>query len=95
VVNIRHLLGLRELQRSYYASDREISAIIKRQILEHAVGYGWSLSECGHHAEARRCLLKYWRRYPLSVKLVKVLIKNTVQDNTKSTQRRACQRGLD
>lgn len=95
VVNIRHLLGLRELQRSYYSSDKEISRIIKRQILEYAVSYCWWLSECGYHVEARHCLLRYWRRYPLSAKLVKVLIKNMIQDNTKSAQSRACQKGLD
>ena len=93
LTNIRHLLDLRELQRDYYSSDREISKIIKRQILEYAVSYCWSLSECGRHAEARHYLSKYWRRFPFSVRLFKVLLKNLVQNNEKAANSPACSRG--
>ena len=93
LINIRHLLDLRELQRDCYSSDREISKIIKRQILEFAVSYCWSLSECGNHAEARHTLLKYWRRYPFSLRILKVLLKDLLPKHGKSVKNPSCSRG--
>ena len=93
LINIKHLLGLRELQMAYYASDREVSKIVKRQIVEYAVSYCWSLSECGRHAETRRTLLKYWRQYPLSIRILKVLLKDLIQNNVKTSKSKACSRG--
>ena len=79
LINNRHLLGLRELQKVFYVSDKEVSDIIHRQILDYAVSYCWSLSENGQRRDAWKNLAKYWQKYPFSIRLSKIMIKNLVQ----------------
>ena len=75
LINMQHLLKIKELEKVQYASDKEINKIIKHQILKSAISYCWLLSEYGYKLEAFNNLFKYWKQYPFSVKLLKIFIK--------------------
>ena len=78
--NIGDLLGLRELQKRYYLSNKEIINIIDRHILDYAINYCWWLVESGQFAAARKSLMKYYKKYPFSFKLYKVMFKNLIKE---------------
>ena len=82
--NVSDLLGLRELQKRYYFSNKEIINIIDRQILDYAISYCWWLTENGHCADARTSLQHYLKKYPFSIGLFKVLAKNLLQSGKNS-----------
>jgi glycosyltransferase involved in cell wall biosynthesis len=88
--NVGDLLGLREIQKTYYGSNREINAIIDRQTLDYAISYSWWLTENGHYKKARTRLLHYFKRYPFSIRLFKVMVKNLLQSGWTSYQIFAC-----
>ena len=76
IINIGDLLKLRELQKSFFGADLKIKKIIEPQILDYAINYSWALSELGSYSEAWTILIQYFRKFPTSGRLLKVMIKN-------------------
>lgn len=76
ISNVESRLKLSELQLSSYAAHPELASSLRLLIGELVVDYVWGLMREGRDREAAAVLKEYLPRYPLNLKMLKLMVKS-------------------
>ncbi len=78
VSNVESWLKLSELQLLSYAAHPEMASSLRRLIGELVVDYVWGLMRDGRDREAAAVLKEYLPRYPLKLKMLKLMVRSCI-----------------